>query len=539
MKKNFAAIALLAVLSATNASAQTAWVSPVGIPAPPFGINEVAPASPNPWTSAVPGFYYVEPSNASSTDTSNPYGTPAKPRKTIPNPLSAGSVVELHGVYTTAHRSPAFSLQGTSSSPVFIRGKSSTERATATQPWAMTGTYFIVENIDFQASVQTLLVAPINRGVLRNSTVTGTITGGGMAVGGGADSIATEVLIYRNKIRDGGNINSTVDEDSHGMVIASYVDKVWILENEIYRHSGSGIQVYAGSKALEATTRHVYIGRNDIHDTRQAGVGIKQSVDVIVSENFIHDIINTSWSPAKCMGYQYAPELVWFINNHCHNAVFGIYAGSDSGLGSGTYSFAIGNTIHNIHAPGGAFNPNTAWSNAGIMLAGGVNRYVVNNSIYDVDNGIQTPGTGNITIVNNAVSAIASTGSHVYVESGTTAAASTIHHNIFGGTVRLKWGTQQVHDVSSFIATFNKGQSTIAADPQFTAPDTCNFALKATSPAIDKGTPDQVYDAFKNYYGLDIAYDGLGNRRPGGSAWDMGAFEGAAPRPPTNVRIIK
>ena len=539
MKTNFVVIAVLAVLSASNASAQTGWVTPVGIPTPAFGINEVAPASPNPWTSAVPGFYFVEPSNSASTDSSNPYGTPGKPRKTIPTLLPAGSVVELKGTYSTPHRSPAFSLQGTAASPVFIRGASSTVRPTVTTAWAMTGTYFIVENIDFNASIQTLLVAPINRGVLRQSTLTGTITGGGMAVGGGADSIATEVLIYRNKIRDGGNISSTTDEDSHGMTIASYVDKVWILENEIYRHSGSGIQVNAGSKALEQTTRHVYIGRNDIHDTRQAGVGIKQSADVIVSENFIHDIINTSWSPAKCMGYQYAPELVWFINNHCHNAVFGVYAGSDSGLGTGTYSFVLGNTIHNIHAPGGAFNPNTAWSNAGIMLAGGVNRYVLNNSIYDVDNGIQTPGGGNITIVNNAVAGVASTGSHVYVESGATASASTIHHNIFGGAVRIKWGTTGVYDVSSFLSTFNKGQSSLAADPQFTAPATCNFALKPGSPALDKGTADPIYDAFKTYYGLDIKTDPLGNPRPGGAAWDLGAFEGAAPRPPTNVRIIK
>jgi len=174
MKRIFALIAVTAVMSAARVSAQT-WVPPVGIPAPAFGINEVAPPAPSPWTSPVPGFYYVEPTHSSSTDSSNAYGTPARPRKTIPTYLTAGSVVELRGTYATYHRSPAaFSLQGTASQPVFIRGKSTSERATATQPWAMTGQYFIVENIDFTVDRQTLLVAPIYRGVLRYSTMTGT-----------------------------------------------------------------------------------------------------------------------------------------------------------------------------------------------------------------------------------------------------------------------------------------------------------------------------------------------------------------------------
>src|SRR5215207_1828935 len=212
MKRILVLLAFAVLVSAARSSAQTGWVSPVGIPAPPFGINEVAPASPNPWTSAVPGFYYVEPTHSSSTDSSNPYGTPAKPRKTIPTYLTAGAVVELRGTYSTYHKSPAaFSLQGTASQPVFIRGKSTSERATATQPWAMTGQYFIVENIDFTVSVQTLVIAPIYRAVLRYSTMTGTPAGGGLAVGGGPDSIATEVVLFRNKVHDSGDINSTTD----------------------------------------------------------------------------------------------------------------------------------------------------------------------------------------------------------------------------------------------------------------------------------------------------------------------------------------
>jgi len=99
------ALILFSVLAIQPAAAQ--WAPPIGIPAPSFGITNVAPAVPNPWTASTPGFYYVEPTKTASTDASNTYGTPAKPRKTIPTTLPAGSVVELHGTYDASHSSPA------------------------------------------------------------------------------------------------------------------------------------------------------------------------------------------------------------------------------------------------------------------------------------------------------------------------------------------------------------------------------------------------------------------------------------------------
>ena len=37
------------------------WTPPAGIPVPPFGITQVAPAEPASWTGTVAGFYYVCP----------------------------------------------------------------------------------------------------------------------------------------------------------------------------------------------------------------------------------------------------------------------------------------------------------------------------------------------------------------------------------------------------------------------------------------------------------------------------------------------
>jgi hypothetical protein len=80
-----------------------AWEPPIGIPEPNWPtignpIEATAPVPPDStppagWTGEVPNRYYVDPGHGSATDTDNPYGFPAKPRKTAPSPLPAGAVV--------------------------------------------------------------------------------------------------------------------------------------------------------------------------------------------------------------------------------------------------------------------------------------------------------------------------------------------------------------------------------------------------------------------------------------------------------------
>ena len=44
-----------------------------------------------------PYTHYVDKTSPTATDTNNPYGTPDRPRLTIPSSLAPGSVVEIHG----------------------------------------------------------------------------------------------------------------------------------------------------------------------------------------------------------------------------------------------------------------------------------------------------------------------------------------------------------------------------------------------------------------------------------------------------------
>jgi hypothetical protein len=531
----------------TATAAQTLpWVAPTGIPVPPFGITETAPATPNPWLASTPGFYYVDESQALATDTSNPYGTPARPRRTIPTTLPAGSIVELHGTYTRLHTSPAtLRLNGTAAAPIYIRGTSSTDRPLITSGWEVSGQHFILENLDFgftAAGGKLIFLAPVYRGALRTSAVHGNANGGGIGVYTWSSDTVRDFVLFRNIVRDNGDWHATYDQDFHGISVSALVSNLWVLENELTRNSGDGIQINASSAALQATTNHIYVGRNVAHHNKQTGFWTKQAEDVIFSENLSYSHRPSDSSTGACMGFQYAPERVWFINNHMHDCEVGIGTGSDSGLGTGQSSFYVGNIIHNIHSA--SFNPYSGWGQAAMMLNGGTYRIVLNNTISDVDAGINSPsGIGAFAIVNNIIANITHPqGSHIYLEGNPAPANSTIHHNLFTGPVRIKWGDTRVFDLASFQATFpGKGLNSIVGDPLFINPAGDSFGLQANSPALDKGVEEGLYATFKTLYGLDLAVDSAAMSRPQYTAWDIGALEypGNRPRPPTNVRIIK
>ena len=65
-------------------------------------------------------------------------------------------------------------------------------------------------------------------------------------------------------------------------------------------------------------------GRNVAHHNKQTGFWTKQAEDVIFSENLSYSHRTSDSSTGACMGFQYAPERVWFINNHIHDCEVGI-----------------------------------------------------------------------------------------------------------------------------------------------------------------------------------------------------------------------
>jgi hypothetical protein len=304
------------------------------------------------------------------------------------------------------------------------------------------------------------------------------------------------------------------------------------VDNEVYNTSGSGVQILAGSLSAMPTVNHIYVGRNLVYRTRQSGIWSKQSVDCVFSQNTVHSIINTSWSPSKGLGYQYGPERLWIIYNHVYDCTFGITSMSTNGLGSGTEAYIIGNVIHDIHHANdgtGFFNPNSSWSNAGIMLVGVGKQYVVNNSIYDADAGINVPSGGAVYMTNNIISNITEPAcQHIFIENTNAMSSSTVNNCIFyqnGDSTRIKWGTSHLYTLAAFQAATGKGANSVDADPLFVNAAGGDLHVKSGSPAINKGMTSDVYDRFYNLYGLNIKVDLEKTARPQGSTWDIGAYE--------------
>lgn len=499
-----------------------AWIPPIGIPIPVFGIIQVASIDPD-------KHYYIDETNPNSTDSGNPLGTISIPRKTIPMLLSAGSVVELNGSYSHSHSSPNhIILAGSINLPVFIRAYNQIIPPVVVKPWEVHGSYYVIEHINFassadNSSVGTIaILAPSNFGALRYNNISGNLNNGGMQLVSFTSDLVEQFVVYKNIIHNNGDINANFDQDVHGIAIGQRVNNIWIIDNEISFNSGDGLQINAGT-TNQSTTHHIYVGRNISHHNKQSGLWTKQSVDVIFSENTCYGHRPSNSSLGAGLGGQYGPERVWYINNHIYDCDYGIIIASTSNLGTGLNMYFMGNLIHNIHSANPTVN---AFTSAGISLWSENNKFVVGNTIYDVDAGINSPAVnGTFNISNNIIGSITKE-NHFFFEQSSTANASTLGSNLLDGEVKIRWGSSTVYNFNDFkVFVHPKADNLINAPANFISPVDNNFHLAPTSVGIDSGLIDNIYDTFFSLYGIDISLDLDKTHRPQGSAFDLGAYE--------------
>ncbi|HNO76814.1 MAG TPA: PKD domain-containing protein [Phycisphaerae bacterium] len=496
---------------ATDSCDADGWQAPIGIPEPSFGVRETVAN-----TYGNDSFYthWVDRTHSSATDSNNPNGSPSKPRVTIPTNLPAGSVVELRGGpynYSSGGDLP-MSANGTAQQPVFIRGPRSGARPVVSRSVNFGGQYLIVENIEFDGANGLFTDNGDHHIAVRNSEFIGG-GGAGILIISWDGSTLHDIVISNCVIRDWGDWQANFDEDYHGINVGHKTNNIWLLDNELYHNSGDGVQINGGQGGW-SSTHHIYLGRNEAWQNKQTGFWAKQSSHVVMSENIAHgNTPSDSSLHAAGMGGQYDPNPIWFLYNEIYDCDTGF--AQMSGDGGGGNSYYIGNVIHDLHDSNNDFNPGSAWSNAAFTLIGTNNRYVINNTAYNVPAGINGPATyGSYVIANNIISNINEPGGrHVMLEYPGAVNNSSMTNCLFyqnGSAVDIQWANSYPQS-TNFTGSFS-------ANPMFVSPNADNFALQPSSPAIGAGSSsaeESVYSTFESLYGLSI--------RPNRATVDIGA----------------
>ena len=535
-------LAWLLVWSGVPTRLEAAYRYPIGIPAAWIDPEVAQPARPADWSAEVPGYYCVDIVNG--TNSGRTWGTPSAPRQTIPPTLGPGTRCEVVGTYSPGGTWLEVKGEGTAgawvantSGPAWLVGADAEHRASLGGQLYLYGRYLCVEYLDnlagkkkWQLSTPNIIYGNEAKYMLiRNCEIAGVSDGGEVRLyimsGQGDPALkATNIVIYKNHIHDAGPVTpADQDIDADAIMVSDYCNTIHILDNELHDIAGSGVGCSAAPNG-PSDTHHIYIGRNHIYNTWGVGIGIKTSDHVVISQNTVHDIKWTSWTEAKCIGFQYAIESIWVIFNHCYNGNQGIKGGSVSGPNPCTIN-VIGNVVHDINpVSGGIIYP-------GITVWQGANRNIIGNTVYNCAVGLGQPQADtNVVIENNIISGCSA--SHIYFETGSSLVK--VRNNILyqgGGAAVLDMNGRR-YTVASANALANM-DGLIEADPLFvnlgTSPTTRNLATQSASIARDAGLSAahlsvDVYAMFLADFGRSISVDYVAGVRPSGGSWDIGAY---------------
>ncbi|PKF61438.1 hypothetical protein CW745_08860 [Psychromonas sp. psych-6C06] len=551
-----------------------AYTMPVGIPAPDINFEQEAPARPSDWSKEVPGYYYIDLVNGSYSPS---FGSETAPRKMLPQPIPAGSYVEIAGDYDVpAGGFTRIIANGTNSEwvantsgPVWITKAKNKPGSFTGHKVVLWGENAFLTDMLFKDKSLLQIGSPSSgyaakNIVARNNEIIGVIDGGTLlsTSGGSPDSKAENIIFYNNTIHDAGDINSSFDQDAHLMTVSGYTSNVWILKNTGYNASGSGLQVNGAPPRI--ATHNVYVGDNEIYNVRQSGLWVKFAQNVIFSGNYIHNIVTTPWSVSKGIGAQYEPDGLWMINNRIHDVEYGIRIASTYDVGETILKvYTVGNIIYNVTAAPEStiqVGSENSWQSAAIHLVGGHEHYIYNNLIFNVGNGITTSSHSHKTLIENNIifdvingHASGESGYNIWSEGNKGTEKLIVDNNFLGGGFKVKLH-HTIYERTALLDAgghLNNVTNPIAVDS--TDIESIFSSLMSNQDVStllkDKGKNNNYFlqtsfkEIFPNTTGLDR--DILNKERELGASIDIGPFEqdGAKnevtpPQSPTNVQVL-
>jgi hypothetical protein len=512
------------------------WVPPIGIPAPDFGIEEVAGV-------------------ATQTIT----GGGALPATLV---LSPGDIVEISAESYTGV--VAVSGGGSAEAPCYIRGASAAARPLIAGRFSVTnGTYLIFEHLHFADVTEANCIQFTGAGAshhlavrqCRFTDITWPGSGGCHAVSiyPSQNGIMSDVVVWDNYFYNIGNQQATwdtLDTDcmccspaTFGRTPPTELSRVWFVDNHCELTSGSAYLSNGGSEAMIPKLHHLYIGRNVGISGRQGPFWTKQSSHVIFSQNRVRASRPHAGggSSGEAFGIQYGPEYVWWLFNEIDDCCGGIKQ-SDTGADAlGRHVYAIGNVAHDfVQIPD---NETTFWGRSQTgwftMFFGGRHAWhVIDNTIYNyyqgpviIFDGTEAEVYGNIFYNKLAPESAQPQGAVIDIDGAVAQGHATADYNLmFGGNgTHIRWGTGtniSYTSLAAWQAATTQMDHGIAADPLFVDLAAGNARLGIGSPAHAAHPRHAAYDTFFTLYGIDIAKDFEGRARPPSGAWDLGAYQG-------------
>ncbi len=492
----------------------------IGIPSPSFGIAEIhtmyegllfeqgdftyRDAGNGPYS------HYIDNESTDCSDTDNPYGTLEKPRRSIPDTLPAGSVVEVHGKeYTRVTKgNPQFIIRslGTKEQPVFVRGFSNETKTSFSVSIKVVGKYMIFENFYMDKSgfaipyTQNGVTAHASNISVRHCELEGSgEVGHGSAISVRTlnhDDLVENIVIYKNEIHHYGKHDHTSENDYHGVGVGANAKNIYILNNHIHHNGGDAIQVNFYSSLPDLLPQYIYIGQNEMHDDAENAVDLKGCRDVIVSQNNVYNydgFTGTENTGTPMVTHYGSPssniaKRVWYIFNEIHDSF-----GAASAVTSGPNDvYFVSNKIYNIKNSDNSAVAFLSWSSG--------NQFIVNNTIVNSDVGISySSGNGNYSVrIENNIFSNLTTSKYVKLDYTAYTDNAIIFNNLF------------YHESVTPEIDGNDDQS-ILSSPDFVNLERYDLNLNPSSPAYQTGLLSAVFQKFRDNYGINIDKDYNGN----------------------------
>lgn len=375
-----------------------------GVPMPEFGIREQAPGSPDSWPDiAVENFFYIDNSDSNATDTGNRFGSPNKPRITLPTGnLAAGSYIEIHGGPYDSSKTIRVNAQGTAARPIWIRGANADQPPAIRQPLQVTGQYVIIEQLHFDKSRRSISIkAGSSYIAIRRNEFSGSGTNDGytsaLGVSGKPGTKTHNIVYLSNEIHDLGDVSpNSPENDYHGIKASRHCSDIWIARNHIYNMGGDSVQLGDSRLTNDERCTNLYISQNDFHSNRENGIDIKNAAKVIVAENSVYDFLPPRSPEAIAIVVHDGADSIWVIDNDIY----------DSGIGFvntyATNTWLIGNRIKGIRSAKTTDLESFYGDGVAAHFRGNSSGGLLLNVFTDYSRAVQISGGSNYTIAGNS-----------------------------------------------------------------------------------------------------------------------------------------